>query len=78
MLRTGDRLLLHEGEYRRGRDLIAVEILAVGALRLDGSGYWLPVKCARTTPHAPPEVRFIEIRSASIPLARSRAATAPK
>ncbi|GGK27107.1 hypothetical protein GCM10010124_19690 [Pilimelia terevasa] len=74
MLRTGDILILREREYRRGEGAIMVRILAVGGLRRDDDGYWLPVKCAQTTWRVEPQVRFIEIRTCSIIRARRRAA----
>ena len=73
MLTVGDVLILRENEYRHGDGAIHVEIIAVGDLRYENQGYWLPVKCAQRTWRAQPMVRFIEIRSTSIPCARSRA-----
>ncbi|GGK07292.1 hypothetical protein GCM10010123_41420 [Pilimelia anulata] len=72
MLTPGDVLILREREYRHGEGTIVVEIIAADDLRYDDEGYRLPVKCGQITWRAPPVVRFIEIRSASIPYARSR------
>lgn len=72
MIHRGDLLILLEKEYRHGRGSIMIEIIAVGDMRHDAEGYWLPVKCEQRTWRTQPEVRFIEIRSTSIPGARSR------
>ncbi|GGK24929.1 hypothetical protein GCM10010124_16830 [Pilimelia terevasa] len=74
MLTFGDVLMLDARQYRDVQGSIMVEILAVGDLRADEDGYWLPVKCNHMTPDGRAEVRFIEIKSASVPHARSRAA----
>ncbi|GGK02720.1 hypothetical protein GCM10010123_35850 [Pilimelia anulata] len=75
MLRRGDVLILRETEWRTGQGSILVTVTAVGDRRYDDGGWWISVKCDQITWRKQPEVRFIEIRAASVQRARQRVET---
>ncbi|GGK07352.1 hypothetical protein GCM10010123_41580 [Pilimelia anulata] len=75
MIHPGDLLILREREWRTGQGSILVTVTAVGDTRYDDGDWWISVKCGLTTWRKLPEVRFIEIRAASLGRARQRAET---